>query len=63
MFPEGYFPRTYENLRGSELLEEYLDHHPQGENVRLDRETHSLRVPEPWSWKKAWKDLRKRAGF
>jgi len=62
-FPEGYFPRHYENVTLHALLEEYLAHHPEGSRVRLDRRTHRLVIPEPFSLKKSWEKLLKWTGF
>lgn len=63
IFPEGYFPRFYENVTARELLEEYLSHHSDGSRVRLDQKTHTLIIPKPFTWRAVWKDFRKWAGI
>jgi len=62
-FPEDYFPRPSENVTLRELLEEYLAQHPDGTRVRLDPISHKLFIPERFSWKKKWTDLRKWMGI
>ena len=62
-FPDDYFPRRYENVTLGELLDEYLQHHPDGDQVRLDRSNFYLRIPEPFSFEEFWQDARARLGI
>lgn len=56
--PEGYFPRRWENVKASQLLNEILKFHQEG-NVRIDREKQYLVYEEVektswWRNTKTW---------